>query len=127
MNRFFDFKAIGFGLAAFAVGYAALALLGSLTLLLQGSFIIKPLWLLFQLCGQILPVGAGYFSAYRSTHDHILNGTIGGALGMLLLAAIGTLMQQPSWYGISMVIASSIMLAALGAVIGNYGKKKTGK
>ncbi len=118
--RILDFKGIGYGLAAFVAGYAVLMLLGGATVAVKSSFIVKPLWLLFQAWGQVLPVAAGYYAAYRSSHHPVMNGTIGGVLGMLPLLAVGAQLQQYQAYGMSLILTSTVFLSLLGAIIGKF-------
>jgi hypothetical protein len=120
MTRFLDLKGVGYGLAAFFAGYVVLALLGVGADALGKTSFARPAWLLFQSYGYVLPVMAGYYAAYRASHHRIATGTVGGALGMAFLVAPAMLIPQYPVSGVPAVLASSLLLAALGAIIGKF-------
>jgi len=126
MNRFLDVKGLGFGLATFFIGYAALAAMGVGSVAVANTPIGKPVALLFQGLGQLLPLVSGYMAAYHARLRPFTTGTIGGVLGMaFLLAPVLFIPQYPATGGASILVAS-VMLASLGAIVGTHRRKKHG-
>jgi hypothetical protein len=121
----FDFKAIGYGVATFVVGYMILGIFTTLVAGSHGSVLAKVLWPLVELGGTVLPAIAGYVSAYYSRSRHIINGTIGGSLGMaLFLVAVAFFIPAyPAW-GVPFLVAIFALIASLGAIVGNYMRSK---
>ena len=121
-----DLKAIGYGFAVFIGGYGVMSFVASLTASVAESSPSKLGWILITVAGYLVPVIAGYVAAYFASARRILNGTIGGTLGVLLMLVPAVFVPDYPFSGIPIVIASHGVLASLGAIFGNHRRGKVG-
>jgi hypothetical protein len=104
VNVRLDFKALGYGLATFVVGHVAMSAIGTVAVGAGDTSMGKAGWSILQLAGYLVPVIAGY-AAYQASHRRV---------------------PQYPVSGIPLVIVSYGLLAALGAIVGNYRRNRVG-
>jgi hypothetical protein len=121
-----DLKSIGYGFATFIAGTLIMTLIGTTI----GGFTQPPIGkgqlALVKIVGYLAPVVAGYVAAYYAPSQRILHGTIGGSIGALLLIAPALLVPNYQFWGIPIILTFYAALAALGAIGGNYWRKRVG-
>jgi hypothetical protein len=123
MRNSIDLKAIGYGLATFVVGQLLVRLLGAALL---GSAIATSqitTWILGA-TRFIVTVIAGFISAYDAHSCRIMNGTLGGSLGIVLLVIFfgPYFITFLSWK----VPFLFVVIYVLGAILGSYWAGKHG-
>ena len=120
-----ELKAIGYGLAVFVAGYIVMGVVG--TLAVAGGDSPSNLgWIVVTGVGYLVPVAAGFVAAYFASSRRILHGTIGGAVGVLLMLVPALFAPDYQISGIPLVIATYAVLASLGAILGNHRRNKVG-
>ena len=125
MKQTLDFRAIGYGVATFVVGYMILGIFTTLVANSFGSTLAKAVWVVVKLGATALPAIAGYISAFHSRSKRIMNGTIGGSLGMalFLVGFMAFIPAYPIW-GIPFLIVIFAVIASLGAIVGSHMRGK---
>jgi hypothetical protein len=122
----FEFRPIAYGLATFVGGWF---LMGSATPFLIGKFGAEnpSVWELIKFGFVAISAVAAFVSAFYSKSRRIVQGTIGGTVGVLLPIAIGAafIPSYPGW-GVPVIVASFTGSALLGAVGGNYVRSRRG-
>src|SRR4051812_41652883 len=126
MKLFLDWKAIGYGFATFIAGMLAMSVIASVMATTGVLGTGKPSLGYLALLSYFVPVIAGYVAAYRAGSNRILNGTIGGSIGVLLSLAPAFVIPGSLLAGIPIIIASYAALASLGAIVGKHWRKKSG-
>jgi hypothetical protein len=127
MRRIFDLQAIVYGFAACVIGELLIGVLG-LSILNSGDASATDTASVFvQISGTIVPAAAGFVSAYNANSRRIMNGTIGGLLGVVLLIsfAASVIPAYPLW-GIPFLFVVFTLIASLGAIVGSYWRGKRG-
>src|SRR3546814_5197280 len=99
MTHFLDLKAIGYGVATFALGYLLLGVPATIAANFSGSVLANGLMLLVQIGGIVVPAIAGYVSAFHAKSWHIAHGAVGGTLGIVLLVCVAAIAfpEYPAW------------------------------
>src|SRR3546814_15966016 len=99
MTHFLDLKAIGYGVATFALGYLLLGVPATIAANFSGSVLVNGLMLLVQIGGIVVPAIAGYVSAFHAKSWHIAHGAVGGTLGMVFLVCVAAIASHahPAW------------------------------
>src|SRR3546814_3674015 len=108
MTHFLDLKAIGYGVATFALGYLLLGVPATIAANFSGSVLANGLMLLVQIGGIVVPAIAGYVSAFHAKSWHIAHGAVGGTLGIVLLVCVAAIAfpDYPAW-GIPAIVVRS--------------------
>src|SRR3546814_6858275 len=127
MTHFLDLKAIGYGVATFALGYLLLGVPATIAANFSGSVLANGLMLLVQIGGIVVPAIAGYVSAFHAKSWHIAHGAVGGTLGIVLLVCVAAIAfpEYPAW-GIPAIVVTSALIASLGAILGKNRRAKLG-
>jgi hypothetical protein len=114
-------RAVGFGIATFVAG--------SLVMLAFGAgWPIKLDDSAFIALTTLVPILAGSVAAYHSSWQRILNGTVGGSAGVLLIVVPFVLIPGPP-IPVSIFVMSALLyslLASLGAILGSHLRAKLG-
>jgi len=124
MTHLLDWKAIGYGFATFFAGLLAMSVIASVIASTGTPGIGKPSLGYLSVLNYFVPVVAGYVAAYRAHSRRILNGTIGGSIGVLLSLAPALVIPGYLLAGIPIIIACYAALASLGAIAGDHRRKK---
>lgn len=122
----FELKAIGYGLAVFIGGYLVMSVLGSGVVTLGQFTSGKPGWLLVTVIGYLVPVSAGFVAAFFATVKRIIHGTVGGSIGIFLMLLPAIFAPDYSISEAMFVIATYVVLASLGAIVGSHLRAKNG-
>lgn len=115
-----DVKAIGYGFATFVACTLLMTLAGTVAGSKNLPFAGDGRWAAIRIIGYLAPVVAGYVAARKARVDRILNGTIGGSIGVLLVLAPALAIPGYPVRGIPIILAWYAALAALGAILGNH-------
>ncbi|TKR29256.1 hypothetical protein FCE95_13910 [Luteimonas gilva] len=83
-----NLKAIGYGFATFVAGTLVLSIVGTVAVSVGTSSIGKSGWSFLAILSYFVPITAGFVAAYFAPAKRVLHGTIGGAVGVLLLLAL---------------------------------------
>ena len=121
-----NLKAIGYGFATFIAGSLTMSVVATSIAIVGPSSSGEAGWSLLSLLGYSVPIAAGYVAAYFAPFKRVLHGTIGGAIGVVLLLAPALLVPQYPVAGIPIIVAWYAALASLGAIFGNYRRVKLG-
>lgn len=118
-------KAIGYGLVTFIAGYALMTGIGN-ALHAAGSYASG--YGLLLAMGYLIPAAAGFVSAMKAPGRRILHGIVGGAVGIVPLQVISAFIVPGSTTAGAVVIVTTFaVMAALGAVFGDFvAKRKVG-
>ena len=122
----FEFRPIAYGVATFVGGWF---LMGIVTTFLMETFGTEDptVWTLIKFGFVAVSALATFISAFYSKSRRILQGAIGGTVGVLLPIAIGAafIPSYPGW-GVPAIVASFTGSALFGAVGGNYVRSRRG-
>lgn len=120
-----DWRALGYGVAAFFAGHAVMAIAVSV-MATVGMYASGGA--LMQVMSYLVPVVAGFVAARKATRRRVLVGIVGGAIGVVPIVLLPMLvMPDYSANGMLVIVASYALLAALGAVFGDHlGRKAAG-
>lgn len=122
MGRGVDWKALGYGVAAFVVGYVLLTMWSSVMMTAGGG---RSGWVVVQIMGYLMPVVAGFVAARKASRWRIAHGIAGGAIGVVPMTLLPMLLTpEASPKGIFIILVSYAVLAALGAIFGNHVGRK---
>jgi hypothetical protein len=116
-----NFKALGYGLAAFFAAYVFMAFVGSVLV----DFGVDAAGIMINVLGYLVPVVAGYVGAIKAPRWRIAHGIVGGSIGVVPVTLAPMLLDpayKPS--GIPVILLWCAVLAALGAVFGDHVAKK---
>jgi drug/metabolite transporter (DMT)-like permease len=79
-----------------------------------------------QIVGYVVPAVAGLIAAKRSTTRPVINGTLGGSLGVVLVLVPAAFIPGYPLAGIPFVLVIYVLLAAFGAILGNHFRGRVG-
>lgn len=117
-----NFKALGYGLATFIAGYALMT--GVVNELVSAGIYASGYGLVLA-TGYLVPVVAGFVAAMKAPNRRILHGIVGGAIGIVLVQLISVFVVPSFTSGGALVIVTTFaVMAALGAVLGDYVAKR---
>jgi hypothetical protein len=125
MTRF-DLKAIGYGFATFIACTLLMTIAGTIAGSATLPSIGEGRWATIKIIGYLAPVIAGYVAASKAANQRIINGTIGGSVGVLLLLAPALAVPGYPFWGIPVVLVCYAALASLGAIFGNHRAHRVG-
>ncbi|HZX79213.1 hypothetical protein [Lysobacter sp.] len=119
-----DWNALGYGVAFFA-GYALMTIAATA---IASAGMYRSGGVAIQVMGYLVPVVAAFAAARKATRRRIVHGIAGGAIGVVPIVLLPTLVlpdYSPS--GMLVIFIGYAVLAALGAVFGNHvGRKIVG-
>jgi peptidoglycan/LPS O-acetylase OafA/YrhL len=126
MTRYFDLKALGYGVATFLLGVLALMIAGTVAANSAPSVARVALGVMQAGVG-LIPAVAGYVSARRASSRPILHGTFAGALGTAVYLCVTVYLFPYPTQQIPMLVAVYALIAALGAIFGKHRRDKSGR
>lgn len=120
-----DWKALGYGVAAFFAGYALMTIAAT-AIATAGMY--RSAGVAIQVMGYLVPVMAGFVAAKKAKRQRIVHGVVGGVIGVVPIVLLPMLvLPDYSPEGMLVIVSSCAVLAALGAVFGNHvGRKSIG-
>jgi hypothetical protein len=119
-----DLKAIGYGFATFIACSLLMTLAGTVVGTTTAPSIGGERIAAVQIIGYLAPVVAGYVAAVKAADARVLNGTIGGSVGSLLLLSQALAVPGYQFRGIPIILAYYAALAALGAIFGKHRARR---